>query len=337
VLDKPLSLLLKNKHIDIKFCINWANETWTRKWDSAHRTVIIKQDYKDDDALRFAEDLIEVIEDRRYIRVDGRPLIMLYRPLLIPDIVRTIDIWRESLTKVGIRDPYIVMPQTPWVVRPQNETRKDPRTGTLGLQGEDNPLTFGVDAAAGFPPHKFGFALPDQRWKINSFDPDFVGRIHSYEEMVKRALDYKPSEFTYLPGVCTDWDNGARLARRGISFYGSTPKKYGQWLRAASLQAKSARSPDERIVFINAWNEWAEGAYLEPDRHYGYAYLAETRRVIEGLQREEATRTNSSASPDADNSGGSQKFTTRPRQYHRAKNFYFGISRRLRGKNVDSE
>ena len=246
-------------------------KSWTRRWDGSEDSVLLKQEYKEEDALLLAHDLAEVIQDRRYIKIDGRPLIMLYRPGEVPEITRTIETWRQFLHKAGLGDPFIVMPQA---------------------FGDDDPRSFGLDAAVGFPPHKFGFnppndrwKLPNDRWKIRLLDPEFVGEARPYDHLVERALAYRPTAFEYFPAVCPSWDNEARKPKRSISFYGSTPHKYGRWLYAASEQALSASSLEKRIVFINAWNEWAEGAYLEPDRHFGFAYLAETRRVLNRLKK----------------------------------------------------
>jgi hypothetical protein len=118
---------------------------------------------------------------------------------------------------------------------------------------------------------------------VHLLDPAFGGRIVSYDEVLARAVANTPEGFRLFPGVCPHWDNEARRPGTGFSLAGSTPNKYARWLRGASEFALKAPTVDERIVFINAWNEWAEGAYLEPDRHYGCAYLAQSRRVLESL------------------------------------------------------
>jgi lipopolysaccharide biosynthesis protein len=303
VLSKPLSLLLKHPEIDFPFCINWANESWTRTWDGSEQTIILKQEYRREDPQLFAEALVELMQDRRYIRINGRPLIMLYRPGIVPEVARVIEFWRNFLVKAGLGNPYIVMPQA---------------------FGAEDPQSFGFDAAAGFPPHKFGFTLPNERWSIRLLDPRFAGVAVSYDKMVMRALAYRPTSFKYFPAVTPNFDNEARKPKRGFSLYGSTPEKYGEWLRAASEQALESPSPDESIVFINAWNEWAEGAYLEPDRHYGFAYLAETRRILDsfGSVERQFLRSNQKQIED--------RFITRPRFRHRIANYYFALQRRIR-------
>ncbi len=271
LLDTPLNLLLENKDIDIKFCLNWANESWSRRWDGSESHILMKQNYAPGEDLQYAEYISKFVRDERYIRVNGRPLIMLYRPGQLPDAKATVSRWREYFKGQGLGDPYIVMPQA----------------------FEDNdPRVYGMDAVAGFPPHRVATGAANIRRRLRYLDSRFVGRVIEYDDMVRRSIANVPTDFTLMPGVCPQWDNEARRPNWGTGFVGSNPHKYGAWLQAASERALGAPSKDEQIVFINAWNEWAEGAYLEPDRHFGYAYLHETRRVLDrasGREVEENT------------------------------------------------
>jgi lipopolysaccharide biosynthesis protein len=148
--------------------------------------------------------------------------------------------------------------------------------------GQSDPRPSGFDAAAGFPPHG-GWDIQDDRRTVVLHDPDFVGAVRPYELLAQRFEAEQPTDYTLFPGCCPMWDNEARKPRRGQGFYGSLPRRYGEWLEKAARRAQSAPHPDERVVFINAWNEWAEGTYLEPDRHFGVAYLNETRRALDKL------------------------------------------------------
>jgi lipopolysaccharide biosynthesis protein len=118
---------------------------------------------------------------------------------------------------------------------------------------------------------------------LEKLDPGFEGTVVRYEHMVQAALADDPDRFTYFPGVCPSWDNEARKPGRGFSIIGASPGAYGDWLEAACRRAMRTPNRQERMVFVNAWNEWAEGAHLEPDRHYGHAFLNETARVVAGL------------------------------------------------------
>jgi lipopolysaccharide biosynthesis protein len=264
LLGKPLDTLLANPDIDLRFCLNWANESWSRRWDGSEADVLMQQGYHRGDPERYVDSIAAAIRDPRYIRIDGRPLLMIYRPSAIPDISASVAGWRRRFHELGLGEPYLVMPQ---------------------VFGQSDPRPAGFDAAAGFPPHG-GWDIRDDRRAAVIHDPDFMGGVRSYELLAQLFEAEAPTDYTFFPGCCPMWDNEARKPRRGQGFYGSSPRRYGEWLANAARRVQSAAHPDERIVFINAWNEWAEGAYLEPDRHYGAAYLNETRRVHDCLAGE---------------------------------------------------
>lgn len=259
LLGEPLRILLENRDIDIGFCINWANENWTRTWDGSEKEILIAQNHSPEDDLRLAVSLEKALADPRYIRIKGRPLVMIYRPGVLPDARATVERWRRHFDRAGYGDPYIVMPQA---------------FGSL------DPRVFGMDAAAGFPPHECGLRASRRRHLLKLISPGYSGIVRSFDAMMKNALANEPSDFTYFPGVCPSWDNHPRRPKGGLVFEGSSPAKYGTWLRAAFEFALHHNEGDERIVFVNAWNEWAEGAHLEPDRYYGYAFLAQTARAL---------------------------------------------------------
>ena len=217
--------------------------------------------YSEEFDLAFAASMQELFRDPRYIRINGRPLLMVYRPVLIPNARETFARWRKYFNTIGENDPYLVMPQ---------------------MDGDDDPLVYQMDAAAGFPPHRVGWRerqVPLET--LNQFDAAYNGNVVAYERMARTALNNRSTKFKLFPGVCPSWDNEARKPGRGYCFLGGNPELYQKWLlRSCQVVASEARTPDERIVFINAWNEWAEGAYLEPDRHYGYAFLVATANAL---------------------------------------------------------
>ena len=289
LLDTPLNILLSHPDIDLPFCINWANESWTRTWDGREENILIEQRYSEQEDIAFAKALETIVRDPRYINIDGRPLLMLYRPDLLPDAPATVARWREQFRLMGLNNPYIVMPQA---------------------FGIDDPRICGMDAAVGFPPHKW-WDLPATNSSVTLLDANYSGRILSYEAMARAAAELDPKEYKLFPGICPSWDNEARKPRKGVCFSGSTPLKYGRWLAEASRKTLQHESADERLVFINAWNEWAEGAHLEPDRHYGYAYLNETARVLSNLSEPASTKRRvSKPSRAADGLNGFRRVTT---------------------------
>ena len=253
---------LANHDIDLPFCVNWANENWTRRWDGQEHEVLLQQSYSPEDDIAFARSLFPIVGDRRYIRIGGRPLIMIYRPGLQPDPVASARRWRAEFMRAGLGNPYIVMAQ--------------------GF-GDEDPRLYGLDAAVEFPPHKLA-VTPAITGSLQLFEPRFAGHVMDYQEVARHAASLPRPPFRLFPGVSPSWDNEARRPGRGLTLAFSDPHKYGEWLAHACRTALAEAShPDERIVFINAWNEWAEGAYLEPDRHFGHAYLATTARVLAEL------------------------------------------------------
>ena len=274
LLGEPLRILLENPYIDIGFCLNWANQSWNRAWDGSEKHVLIDQKHSPGDDLALAASLETALADPRYIRVDRRPLLMIYRPGGLPDARATVDRWRNYFERAGYGNPFLVMAQS--------DTNFDPHQ-------------IGLDGAAGFPPHQCGFRasrhIRDLFVKLQN--PRYNGIVRSYDKMIRNALlnlhnarSNGSSSTPLFPGVCPSWDNHARRQKGAMSFYGATPRKYGKWLKAACDYTIQHNAPDERIVFVNAWNEWAEGAHLEPDRYFGYAFLAETARVLSALASE---------------------------------------------------
>jgi lipopolysaccharide biosynthesis protein len=306
LLETPLNLFLQNTDINMSFCINWANENWTRRWDGRDKEVIKAQYYSAEDDIAFIKGLEPLFRDPRYIRVNGRPLLMLYKPSLLPDAAATVRRWRMHCNHAGLGDPYIIMPQ---------------------MYDDGDPRAYGMDAAAGFPPHRVGWSEPRiEPENIQWLDPDYQGVVFSYDTMISAALSNRPKEFRLFPGVCPSWDNDARRPGRSSVFHGATPKKYGQWLAGACDHALQAQREDERIVFINAWNEWAEGAYLEPDRHYGYAFLAETAHVLRSLRLPQQKLT---SAPQFETSFSSTELRQKPRLRRRVKKLIRVIANKM--------
>jgi len=194
--------------------------------------------------------------------VNDRPLFILYRPGLLPDATATLARWRQKWEdKLGV---------APWIMMVQGFDDLDPRQ-------------YGLDGAVEFPPHKVAVDTTDINDSLNILDPQFSGNVRAYADVVKNSLSEPDPSFTLLKTVSPHWDNDARREGRGLTLQGSTPALYETWLRGAMDFANRAPFEGERLVFVNAWNEWAEGAYLEPDVHYGHAYLNATQRAVYGL------------------------------------------------------
>ena len=261
LMEKPLDLFA-DSDIDQEFCIMWANENWTRTWDGMENDVLIQQDYLDDDEDDFIADTGRYMADKRYVRMNGQPLFILYRPALLPEPKKTIARWRTKWHAMLGETPLIMMVQ--------------------GFGSED-PREFGLDGAVEFPPHKVCAGLKNINDRCHVLDSNYQGLVRDYSEVVDKSLSEPAPDFPLIKTVSPHWDNDARREGLGMTMHGSTPAIYESWLNGAMDFALDNPVHTESVVFINAWNEWAEGAYLEPDVHYGHAYLNATKRATKGL------------------------------------------------------
>ncbi|WP_156824988.1 glycoside hydrolase family 99-like domain-containing protein [Methylocystis rosea] len=274
LLEKPIEFLLSQQaeEFDFPFCLCWANENWTRRWDGAEKDILMKQNHTPEDHARVFNDLYRFMRDPRYIRVDGKPMIVIYRPTIIPDVENMVQIWRDLAAQAGLPGLYLVA------------------TTAFGF---DHPEDIGFDAVCQFPPH--AVAVREINNTVELLNPDFRGKVYDYGEAVdaylklleKLGCEKRPRE--YFAGVMMGWDNEARKPSQGHTFHGATPRKFHRWLQGTTEWSKKNNAEGQRFVFINAWNEWAEGTYLEPDRKFGYGYLAAVANVrAEGLSNEAA-------------------------------------------------
>lgn len=262
LLEKPLDSYTSNPNITFPFCICWANENWTRRWDGSSDQVLISQEHNFDNDKLIIHDLVELFHHPNYFHVDKRPLLIVYRADLLYEPAKTLAYWRSYSEEHGTGDPLILAAQTFFFT--------DPKPG-------------GFDGAVSFPPHHMP-SLPDIADQLEMLNPDYRGDIFRYSDMARGFIEkLKDYRYKFYPTVVPGWDNEPRRPGSGMTFYGSTPDLFGEWLHKA-CQYQIANKPDEeRLVFINAWNEWAESAYLEPDRRFGYAYLQKTADILRAL------------------------------------------------------
>ena len=260
ILERPAQMLLENGDIDMPFCFCWANENWTRRWDGSEDDILLQQNYSVDDARAFILYLIPFFKDTRHIKVEGRPVLFVYRPTSIPIMASYLAIWREECEAAGLERPYIVAVLAAGA--------RDPRDFDMDagvervlydwMEGQVPPITSDLDAYA-----------------------PLKGRVFSYES-VKTYYETKPIEtdFTCFRSLVPNWDNTARYGINAHVVHGSTPRLFQEWLEVLIAQTKRALPSDRRFIVVNAWNEWAEGAHLEADTRYGYAYLNAVGRAL---------------------------------------------------------
>jgi hypothetical protein len=263
LLERPLEQYLSDKKIDFPYCICWANENWTRRWDGQDREILIPQKHSAESDLAFIKEVAPLFRDDRYIRIDGKPMLIVYRANILPDAKVTVNRWRDYCRANGLGDVYLVAAQT---------------------FGFSDPTSVGFDAAVEFPPHGLGGSHISP---VNIINPEFSGQVLDYASVVANSSGLMPSKFTLFRTVMPGWDNTPRRgARGGLIFHGNSPALYRIWLSNCIEYTSNNYSSDKQYVFINAWNEWAEGAHLEPDRKYGYAFLQQTAEALTESQQE---------------------------------------------------
>ncbi|MGE5491988.1 MAG: glycoside hydrolase family 99-like domain-containing protein [Actinomycetota bacterium] len=256
LLERPVEEILASGKPDFPFCLCWANENWTRRWDGAEQEVLIGQNYNDDDDRNHIQYLINAFQDPRYIRIDGRPLILIYRARHLPNPKRTTDIWRSEARKAGIGEIYIC--------RVENFFNE-----------RDDPHALGFDASVDFQPD--WKAMTEEHPSVTLPDGHVVV---DYDVLVDAQLARPEVPHQRFPGVTPSWDNSARRKKGAFIIADSSPESYEYWLEE-TIRRQSDKPDSEQIVFINAWNEWAEGNHLEPDQKFGRGYLEATRRAAE--------------------------------------------------------
>jgi lipopolysaccharide biosynthesis protein len=288
LLHRPLDAVLASGEPDFPFMLAWANENWTRAWDGGPREVLIEQTYSDADARAHIEHLLPIFADPRYIRVDGHPVFAIYNTDEIPDPLRLTDIFRERAARAGI---------TLYLCRIERYLDRDTRP----------PAALGFDAAIEFQPfsrnfrrflktrpdvktslarrvsHRLGHEVrtrPALRAVAEPFAP--LDTFYDLAAFAAYDMDQAPPDYTLFPGVCPGWDNTARRPPgKGIIFRNAFPEVFGRWLRAKAAAFRPS-STEENLLFVNAWNEWAEGNHLEPCLRYGHAFLNAVRATVGG-------------------------------------------------------
>ncbi|WP_172371420.1 glycoside hydrolase family 99-like domain-containing protein [Mesorhizobium sp. NZP2234] len=258
VLEMPIAQFVENDAHEMGFCINWANEPWSRRWNGREQEVLIPQSHSPEDDLAFIRYVAGYFRDRRYIRIGGKPLLMVYRPGLFPSAAETAQRWRTHCREAGIGEIFLAYPQS---------------------FDSGDPAEFGFDAAVEFPPN-LG-RLPEISAGMPTLRSGFRGKVYDWTELLNRSRAYPQVPYTLFRGLCPSWDNTARRMEAAYILVNASPSRYKQWLANAVVDTCDRFADfDSRLIFVNAWNEWAEGAYLEPDARYGYAYLQETRDVL---------------------------------------------------------
>jgi len=252
ILEKPVEAFL-NSDIDFNYCLCWANENWTRTWDGDTRSVLMEQKYAESDPEEFIQSLLPYFHDRRYIRVDEKPMLVVYRAKEIPDVKAVFSTWKKAVEAAGFPGLHI---------------------NVVDFYDISHPAEVDADALTEFPPHKFNGvgSNPDVLPAITN--PDFQGSIVDYAKVIQQSLGRSKPDFTLYRAAMPSWDNTARRQNTPTILHGANPALFNEWLRYLRAYTREHFSNDEdNFIFVNAWNEWGEGCHLEPDQTTGLGHL----------------------------------------------------------------
>lgn len=261
LLEQPFNQVLASSKPALPFCLCWANEAWTRNWDGGKRQILMQQQYSPEDDRNHIRWLIPVFEDPRYIRVNGKPVFLVYRAADLPKPIQTTETWREEARKVGIGELYLC----------RVESFPDEQT---------DPRSLGFDAAVEFQPDSKNLPVIRKILRRVSLETRIpYTDVYDYAAFTRRMLKKPSPGYLRFPGLTPGWDNTARRKTQGTILHHSTPEAYQFWLQTI-LRRFHPPTQDENLVFINAWNEWGEGNHLEPCQKWGRGYLEATQAAI---------------------------------------------------------
>lgn len=261
LLEKPIFNWLNNKDLNFPFCLCWANENWSKLWDGGNKKLLKKQELKDDDDEKFFNDILPFFKDERYIKVNNKPFLIIYNPVMFEKyrLQKFMAYVNEKAKSEGFDGVYFA---------------------SSTCQKFEQQKEWNFDAIVEFPPHNMK-DLRTVNMNNGYYNPDFKASIYDMEDYIENEKYFYETSNNIIKGVFPSWDNTARKAYTGAGvYYGETPELYKKWLSDCIKWTKENHSKEEQFVFINAWNEWAEGAHLEPDQRYGYAYLQATNDAL---------------------------------------------------------
>ncbi len=287
LLETPTNMMLESKELDFPFCLAWANETWSRRWDGQDHHILQEQTHRPDREMweRHFNYLFRAWSDKRAIRIDDKPVFLIYRPHRIEQIGDMFEFWRGLAQQRGLPGLYFVaMKQYEYPI-PELLKYFDASMHFQPFEAlyspdydSDNKAVVRPDLAM-----RLLRRLPERirvflRAVLDSRLPTLT--FYDYEKVWKQIIKVerdggKPT----FPGAFVDWDNTARYGNRARIFSGASPERFAYWFKQL-VQVTARRPAPENLIFLNAWNEWAEGTYLEPDTRYGYRYLEAVRDAL---------------------------------------------------------
>lgn len=286
LLEKPLERMLHNREVTIPFCLCWANENWTKRWDGGNNEIIVEQDYGNEkDWESHFEYLLQFFKDERYITLNGKPVMLIYRPEEIPHVNKMLRYWNKRAKEYGLNGLCFMIQNGTWFFHPSYEMGEFSYQIKFYPMFSTNLQKIGLDKLEKIRKvyrtmDKFKIAclidkLMDLRRKVKKQITTELTKM-DYDKLWETALASE-SRSEFIEGAFVDWDNTARK-KNGACCIGPTPEKFELYMQR--LYKKVKDNNQQPLVFINAWNEWGEGAYLEPDEKYQYRYLEAINKAL---------------------------------------------------------
>jgi lipopolysaccharide biosynthesis protein len=280
LLEKPMELLLQHPEIDINYCISWANESWTKGWVSKSNEILMGHDFNDEqDWIHHFNYLLPFFKDPRYIKEDGKPLMTIYVPHHIPKLKKMLNLWNAMAIEndfPGLKFIY------------QNVNSHYDKTMDKSL------FDYGIEFQPGFTSFSNASKRNQLLWiwapkfsawlhkhfgvHLGIFDKQGTVSILNYDETWQKILDHHPICENMIPSAFVDWDNTARRGERGSVYLEASPEKFKKYFSQLIINARETYKSDK--IFVFAWNEWAEGGYLEPDEKFEFGYLNAIKEAL---------------------------------------------------------
>ncbi len=264
LMEKPVDQFVANPDIDIKFCLDWANENWTRRWDGQENEILIAQQHSPEDDIRFWKDASRYFGDPRYIRIDGRPLFLVYHAALFPDMSATLWRWRKWCV-----EHEEIIPFLSWCKA--FSTRIQPNT--VLTRQRSSPIF-----PALFRPNMKG------DYEVEGLAANFAGEIFDYEKMGKFWLSRLSDKYINFPGVFPSWDNTPRRGQKPGCFWQLPAKYENGWPPPAPTPNMSFPHPATLSSSMPGMNGARAPAWSQT-KNYGYAWLNATSRALEDGRR----------------------------------------------------
>ena len=269
LIERPFNEVLESGEPDSPFCLCWANASWTGIWHGTPNRMLMEQTYPGmEDYQKHFYELLKAFSDDRYITVDGKPLLVIYRPLELPDVSRVLDFWRELALKSGLKGLYIV------------------GISHFDSFNPDDPeyACFDARISQKLPPRTGRVSSDYKMLQVYSlFKNGKMPTLYNYRKVINSIITKKNYSKNDFPCIIPNWDNTPRSGANGLVLHGSSPEAFAEQVKVA-LHRVSIQPEERRIIFLKSWNEWAEGNHMEPDMKYGMGYLEALKNEISSFQ-----------------------------------------------------